>query len=62
MTNPMILDKFKNVQSDEVFIERHVITSSGCVALPSIVLKEGSSFSAMSLINKNSVRAEEVVS
>lgn len=54
MTNPMIPDKFKNVQSEEIIIERHVIIGSGCVVLPGIVLKEGSSFGAMTLINKSS--------
>lgn len=54
MTNPMIPDKFKNVQSEEVVIERHVIIGSGCVVLPGVVLKEGSSFGALTLINRNS--------
>ena len=54
MTNPMIPDEFKNVQSEEVIIERHVIIGAGCVVLPGILLKEGSSFGAMSLINRNS--------
>ena len=54
MTNPMIPDKYKNVQSKEVVIERHVIIGPGCVVLPGIVLKEGSSFGAMTLINRSS--------
>lgn len=54
MTNPMIPDKFKNIQSEEVIIERHVIIGSGCVVLPGVVLKEGSSFGAMSLVNRSS--------
>lgn len=54
MTNPMVPNKFKNVQSEEVIIERHVIIGSGCVVLPGIVLKEGSSFGAMTLINRSS--------
>lgn len=54
MTNPMIPDKYKKVQSEEVVIERHVIIGSGCVVLPGVVLKEGSSFGALSLINRNS--------
>lgn len=54
MTNPMVPDKFKNVQSEEVIIERHVIIGCGCVILPGIVLKEGSSFGAMTLINRSS--------
>lgn len=54
MTNPMIPDKFKNVQSEEVIIKTHVIIGSGCVVLPGVVLKEGSSFGAMTLINRSS--------
>lgn len=54
MTNPMIPDKFKNIQSGEVCIERHVIIGSGCVVLPGAVLKEGSAFGSMTLINRSS--------
>lgn len=54
MTNPMIPDKYKNVRSEEVVIERHVIIGAACVVLPGVVLKEGSSFGAMTLINKSS--------
>lgn len=54
MTNPIIPDKFKNILSQEVIIERHVIIGSGCVVLPGVILKEGSSFGAMTLINRNS--------
>lgn len=54
MTNPMIPDEFKNIKSEEVIIERHVIIGSGCVVLPGVILKEASSFGAMSLINRSS--------
>ena len=54
MTNPMISDKYKNVKSEEVVIERHVIIGSGCVVLPGVVLREGSSFGAMTFINRDS--------
>jgi acetyltransferase-like isoleucine patch superfamily enzyme len=54
LTNPMIPDKYKKVRSERVVIERHVIIGSGCVVLPGVVLKEGSSFGAMSLINRSS--------
>lgn len=53
MTNPMVPDKYKNIQSEKVIIEKHVIIGSGCVVLPGLILKEGSSFGAMTLINKN---------
>lgn len=54
MTNPMIPDEFKNIQSEKVKIEKHVIIGSGCVVLPGVILKEGSSFGAMTLVNKSS--------
>lgn len=54
MTNPMIPDKYKRIQSEEVVIYKHVIIGSGCVVLPGVVLGEGSSFGAMTLINKSS--------
>ncbi|AUM96498.1 TPA: acyltransferase [Clostridium botulinum] len=54
MTNPMIPDKFKNIQSQEVIIQRHTIIGSGCVVLPGVILREGGSFGAMTLINRSS--------
>jgi acetyltransferase-like isoleucine patch superfamily enzyme len=54
MTNPMVPGKYKNVKEEEVIIERHVIIGSGCVVLPGVLLKEGSSFGAMTLINRSS--------
>ncbi len=54
MTNPMIPDKYKKVHSERVVLEKHVIIGSGCVILPGVVLREGSSFGAMTLINKSS--------
>lgn len=54
MTNPMIPDKYKKVYSEKVVLEKHVIIGSGCVVLPGVVLREGSSFGAMTLINKSS--------
>lgn len=54
MTNPTIPGKFKNIQSEKVIIEPHVIIGSGCVVLPDVILKEGSAFGAMTLINRNS--------
>ncbi|WP_096635451.1 acyltransferase [Clostridium cochlearium] len=54
MTNPMIPEKFKNIQSEKVIIEKHVIIGSGCIVLPGVVLKEGGAFGAMTLINRSS--------
>ncbi len=54
MTNPMIPDKYKKIYGRKVVIEKHVIVGSGCVILPGVVLGEGGSFGAMTLINKSS--------
>lgn len=54
MTNPMIPDDYKNVQSAQVTIDRHVIIASTCVVLPGVHLYEGSAFGAFSLINHDS--------
>lgn len=54
MTNPMIPDQYKNLIMEEVIIERHTIIGSGCVILPGVVLREGSAFGALTLINKSS--------
>lgn len=54
MTNPMIPDKYKKIYGEKVVIKKHVIIGSGCVILPGVVLGEGSSFGAMTLINKSS--------
>lgn len=54
MTNPMIPDKYKKINGKRVVLEKHVIIGSGCVILPGVVLGEGSSFGAMTLINRSS--------
>ena len=54
MTNPMIPDEYKNVESAPVYIEKHVIIGSTSVVLPGVRLKEGSSFGSFSFINKDS--------
>jgi acetyltransferase-like isoleucine patch superfamily enzyme len=52
LTNPTIPDKYKKVNQDDVFIGRHVIIGSGSVILPGIVLNEGVSIGALSLVTK----------
>lgn len=54
MTNPMVPDEYKNVESKPVFIRKHVIIGSTSIVLPGCDLKVGSSFGAFSLINKDS--------
>lgn len=54
MTNPMINEKYKNVQSEHVHIGRHVIIGATSVVLPGVHLKEGSAFGSFSLIKSDS--------
>lgn len=53
MTNPTIPDKYKNVQSEKVIFREHSLVGAGCIVLPGVILGEGSSVGAMSLINKD---------
>lgn len=53
MTNPTIPDKYKKVQSERVLFKKHSLVGAGCIVLPGVVLGEGSSVGAMSLINKD---------
>lgn len=54
MTNPMVPDEYKNVESKPVFIGRHAIIGSTSVVLPGVTIAEGSSFGSFSFINRDS--------
>lgn len=54
MTNPMIPDEYKNVDSKPVYIGKHAIIGSTSVVLPGVHIAEGSSFGSFSFINRNS--------
>lgn len=53
MTNPMVPEKFKKIKSGKVLLEKHVIIGAGSVILPDVILSEGCSVGALTLINKN---------
>lgn len=53
MTNPMIPDEYRKVEEREVLIKKHSIIGTGCTILPGVVIGEGCSIGAMSLINKS---------
>lgn len=53
MTNPMLPDRYRGVTQSPVVIGKHVIIGTGCTILPGIVIADGSSFAAMSLINRS---------
>ena len=53
MTNPMVPDKFRNVEQHLVSIGRHCIFGCGSIILPGVEIGEGASFGAMSLIKES---------
>lgn len=53
LTNPTIPDKYKHVVEAKVVLQRHVLLGTGCVVLPGVVIEEGTSVGALSLINKS---------
>lgn len=54
MTNPMIPEGYKNIESAAVHIGKHVIVGSTSIILPGIRLAEGSAFGSFSFINHDS--------
>lgn len=53
MTNPMVPEKYTNVNHADVTIGKHVIVGSGTVILPGITLHEGVAIGALSLVTKD---------
>jgi galactoside O-acetyltransferase len=54
LTNPTVPQEFvSRVTTGPVRLARHVIVGSGSVILPSVVIGEGSSVGALSLVNKS---------
>lgn len=54
MSNPLIPEKYTNVKSQPVIMEKHTLVGAGSIVLPGVNLKEGSSYGAMSLITEDS--------
>lgn len=53
LVGPMIDKKFRKVISKKVYIGKHVQIGASCVVLPGVILNEGISVGAMSLVNNN---------
>lgn len=53
LTNPMVPDQYRKVQESQVVLEKHVLVGTGSTILPGVILGEGTSVGAMSLINKS---------
>ena len=53
MTSPVVHAEHRAVTENKVIIGKHVIIGTGCTILPGVVVAEGTSVGAMSLINKS---------
>jgi len=53
LTNPTVPNKYKNVLKRTVVVGRHVIVGAGSIIMPGVVLNEGTSVGAMSLVRKS---------
>lgn len=53
LTGPTVPDKYKSETKSPVHIKRHSIVGAGSVVLPGVILEEGTSVGAMSLITKS---------
>jgi acetyltransferase-like isoleucine patch superfamily enzyme len=53
LTNPTVPDKYTFVSHSPVIIRRHALLGTNSVIFPGVVLEEGTSVGAMSLVNKS---------
>jgi galactoside O-acetyltransferase len=53
LTNPMIPNKFKKLDTGMVKLEKHVIIGAGSIILPNSIIKIGTAVGAVSLVNKS---------
>ncbi|KFX01000.1 MULTISPECIES: acyltransferase [Pectobacterium] len=53
LTNPTVSSEYTGVTSGEVILGRHSIIGSGTVILPKVVVGDGSSVGALSLVTKS---------
>jgi acetyltransferase-like isoleucine patch superfamily enzyme len=53
LTNPTIPDKYKKELKKEVVIKKHTIVGAGSIIMPGVILGEGTSVGALSLVRKN---------
>lgn len=53
LTNPMIPERYKNVEVGDVTFGKHVIVGSGSIILPGVTIGEGAAVGALSLVRQN---------
>lgn len=52
LTNPTIPDEYKKEAKKEVIIKKHSIVGAGSIIMPGVILEEGTSVGALSLVRK----------
>jgi galactoside O-acetyltransferase/dTDP-4-amino-4,6-dideoxygalactose transaminase len=53
LTNPTVPTEFKNEYKAKISIGKHVIIGAGSVVFPGVILEEGCSVGALSLVRKS---------
>lgn len=53
MSNPTIPVEYKNVKHNKVIIKKHSLIGASSVIFPGVIIGEGNSIGAMSLVNKS---------
>lgn len=53
LTNPTVPEKFKKLKRGKIVLEKHVIIGTSSVILPNVVIGEGASVGALSLVKCN---------
>ena len=53
MVNPLIPEKFTNVNKGRVILKKHSVVGTNCVVLPDVVINEGAVVDAFSVISKS---------
>lgn len=53
VSNPLIDKQYRSVFKGKVLLKKHVLIGSACTILPNLVIEEGASVGAMSLVKRN---------
>lgn len=53
LTGPTVPNKYRNVSSNPVVLEKHAVIGAGCVLLPGVIIGHGTAIGAMSLVTEN---------
>ena len=53
MSNPTVLEKYKNTKSGLVILMKHVLVGHGVTIMPGVTIGEGTAIGAKSFVNKD---------